>query len=60
VNTRAVLVPAVPAVPAERIMANGRHGPEIRHGAPQPIASADARRMKRARFPAEEALCEIV
>ena len=53
VNTRAVLVPTVPA---ERIMTDGRHGPEIRHGAPQPIASADVRRMKRARFSAEEAL----
>src|SRR5262245_5250569 len=41
-------------------MADGRHGPEIRYAAPQPIASADVRRMKRARFPAEEALCEIV
>jgi hypothetical protein len=57
VNTRAVLVPAVPA---ERIMTDGRHGPEIWYGAPQPITSADVRRVKRARFPAEEALCEIV
>ena len=57
VNTRAIFVPAIPA---ERIVADGRHGPEIRHGAPQPIAGADVRRMKRARFPAEEALGEIV
>src|SRR5262245_1617891 len=31
VNTRAVLVPAVPA---KCIMADSRHGPEIRHAAP--------------------------
>src|SRR6516164_5108611 len=57
VNPRAVLVPAVPA---KRIMADRRHGPEMGHGAPQPIASADVSRMERTRFPAEKAFREIV
>src|SRR5450631_325273 len=50
----------IPAVPAERVVTDGRHRPEIGHGAPEPVTGTEVGGMQRARLAAEEALGEIV
>ena len=49
----------VEPVPAERVMGDGRHRPEIRQGAPEPGAGRQMGRVERAGLAAEEALGEI-
>jgi len=41
---------SIKAVPAERIMADGRHRPQMRHGAPEPVAGGDVGCVQRARL----------
>ena len=49
----------VEAVPAERVMRDGRHRPQIGQGAPEPGAGGHMRCIERPRLAAEEALGEI-
>src|SRR5450755_4015662 len=50
----------IPAVPAERVVTDGRHRPEIGHGAPEPVAGTEVGGMQRARLAAGGAHGESV